>query len=298
MLLITAMAAIAGARPVLAQDSICPQAPAPPPLSIEGSTAHVYKSIQGADLRLHVFAPAHRRSDKLPAVVFFYGGGWMFGNVTAFVPEAKYFAGRGMVAIVADYRGYCRNKADVADEMADAKSAIRWARSHAKELGIDPNRIAASGGSSGGHLALSTATFNTFDDPTENKKISSRPNALVLFYPCVDETTEEERQYSSLALGSHGDDVSPLYHITKGLPPMIVFQGTADSLYASVSKYCTDVGILGNSCEFFKYEGAPHGYFNKAREKEGKWYRETLLEVDRFLTRRGYLQGPSPAALP
>jgi acetyl esterase len=292
MLLVMVIAAIAGGQPVLAvpaQSSICPQTLPPRPLSIEGSTAHVYKSIQGVDLRLHVFAPARRQSDKLPALVYFYGGGWMAGNVTVAVPEAKYLAGRGMVAILVDYRGYCRDKAGVTDEMADAKSAIRWVRSHAKELGIDPKRIAASGRSSGGHLALSTAAFNSFDDPTENKKISSKPNLLVLFYPCVDPTTEEERQYSALALGNHGVDISPAHHMTGGLPPMIVFQGTADSLYAGVNKYCTEVGKLGNSCEFFRYEGAPHGFFNP-EANEGKWYRDVLSGVDDFLTKRGYLK--------
>ncbi len=293
---------IAGASSAFAQSNICAQ-PAfssliqPQPLKVEGATAHVYKSIDGVDLRLHVFTPAHRTSDKLPAVVFFFGGGWMWGNITDSAPQAKYLSGRGMIAILADYRVYCRNKADVTGEMADAKSAIRWVRSHASELGIDPDRIVASGGSSGGHLALSTAAFDNFDDPTENRAIGSRPNALLLFFPCVDLTTDDERQYSSAALGSHGRDVSPLYRIAKGLPPMIILQGTADPLYASVDKYCADVKTFGNSCEFVKYEGAPHGFFRPAAN-EGKWYRAALLETDRFLTKLGYLPGPSPVAIP
>src|SRR6185369_7227454 len=107
----------------------------------------------------------------------------------------------------------------VTEQMADAKSAIRWVRGHAKELGVDPKRIAVSGASSGGHLALSAAAFDSFDEPSENKSISSKPNLLVLFYPCVDQTAEVERQGSAPALGDHGQDVSPLYHVKKGLPP-------------------------------------------------------------------------------
>jgi acetyl esterase/lipase len=294
--------AVAGANSALAESDICMQ-PAvssltqPQPANIEGAPAYVYKSIKGIDLRLHVFTPTNRTSAKLPAIVFFFGGGWMWGNVTESVPQAKYLSSRGMIAILADYRVYCRNKADVTEEMADAKSAIRWVRSHARELGVDPDRIVASGGSSGGHLALSTAAFEKFDEPSDDRAVSSRPDALVLFFPCVDATTDDERQYSSFALGSHGKDVSPLYHIGKGLPPMVILQGTADPLYASVSQYCREVTTLGNSCEFFQYEGAPHGFF-RPTANEGRWYRPALLETDHFLTRLGYLPGPSPAALP
>lgn len=292
------MAAVA-APSALAQTNLCETYASlvkAQPSSIEGSTAHIYKSVNGADLRLHVFTPELRGAGKLPAIVFFFGGGWMWGDVTTSLPQAKYLAGRGMVTVLVDYRVYCRNKVDVTEEMEDAKSAIRWIRSHASELGVDPNRIAASGASSGGHLALSTAAFSSFDDPASSSEISSRPNALVLFAPCVDASTDDERQYSSAALGSHGKDVSPLYHLAKGLPPMIIFQGTADSLYPSVNQYCNEAKALGNSCEFFKYEDAPHGFFNPA-VNQGKWYRQALLETDRFLTKRGYLKGPSPTEL-
>jgi acetyl esterase/lipase len=291
-----------GSSLALAQNSICStpvvaQSVRAQSTGFDGATAHIFKSVDGVDLRLHVFEPTHRSATKLPAIVFFFGGGWMSGDVASLLPQARYFAGRGVVTILADYRVYCRNNVDITQEMADAKSAIRWVRSHAKQLGVDPKRIVASGGSSGGHLALSTAVFDTFDESGEDVRTSSKPNALVLFYPCVDETAEEEKQYSAPALGNHGEDVSPKYHVAKGLPPMIVLQGTGDPLYAGVKKYCADVGKFGNSCEFVQYEVAPHGFFDPARY-DGKWYRPSLLEMDRFLTKLSYLKGPSPKLVP
>ena len=66
---------------------------------------------------------------------------------------------------------------------ADAKSALRYVRAHATELGIDPQRIAAAGGSAGGHLAAFTALVDGLDDPQDDLAVSCKPNALVLFNP-------------------------------------------------------------------------------------------------------------------
>ncbi|MBN86612.1 MAG: hypothetical protein CL885_03730, partial [Dehalococcoidia bacterium] len=72
----------------------------------------------------------------------------------------------------------------------DGKSAIRWVREHASELGIDPNRLAAGGGSAGGHVAATTGVLKGLDNPAEDASVSSRPRALVLFNPVID-TTEK-----------------------------------------------------------------------------------------------------------
>lgn len=87
--------------------------------------------------------------------MFFFGGAWTNGAVTQFARQARYFAQRGMVAIVADYRVFGRHRTSAFEAMADAKSALRWVRAHSAELGIESNRIVAAGGSAGGHIALS-----------------------------------------------------------------------------------------------------------------------------------------------
>ncbi len=102
-----------------------------------------------------------------------------------FEQQCRYLASRGMVAITVDYRVASRHKTKAVDAVRDAKSAVRWFRSHAAELMIDPDRIVAAGGSAGGHLAACTGTLNDFDEPDEDHSVSSRPNALVLFNPAV-----------------------------------------------------------------------------------------------------------------
>lgn len=268
----------------------------PQPIAIEGAITHVYKSIDGVELRLHIFNPqSHSASVKRPAIVFFFGGGWTGGSVEQFAPQSRQLAQRGMIGIVADYRVLNRHHSSAFQAMADAKSAIRWVRSHATELGIDPNRIAAGGGSSGGHLALSSAVFESFDETAEDHSISTRPNALVLFNPAVDTTAEGLKD----RFGDRGNEASPVHHVRAGLPPMVIFHGRSDTTvpYATIERFCKAANDAGGACQLFGYEGATHGFFNPSRER-GKWYTETLLEADRFLTKIGYLSEPVPKPTP
>ena len=267
----------------------------PQPASLEGARSFTYKSIGGTALRLHVFEPpaGQAQPSKRPAIVLFFGGAWMIGTVAEMAPPAAYLASRGMVAIVPEYRVYCRDGANVVDEIADAKSALRWVRAHAGELGVDASRIAASGGSAGGHLALSTAMFDALDPARADAKTSARPDLLVLFYPCVDETTEEEKSYGGYALGTHAEEVSPLFHIAAGLPRTLIIQGTADSLDPSVKKYCASATASGSDCTLIEYDGAPHGFMTPGLDS-GKWYQKALLDMDRFLVAAGYLAGAAP----
>ncbi len=144
---------------------------APQPTSLPGAESKVYKTIGETMLMLHIFQPADRKAGETrPAIVFFFGGGWRQGTVTQFVEHSKHLSSRGMVAIVADYRVKSRHGVTPVECIADAKSAIRWVRSHAKEFGIDPYWIAAGGGSAGGHLAAATATVREFDEKGEDLK--------------------------------------------------------------------------------------------------------------------------------
>jgi len=98
-------------------------------LSITGAITHIYKSVDGAELRLHVFNPPRDvATDKRAAIVFFYGGAWARGSIEKFVPQAMHLAQLGMFGIVADYLVFDRHQTSPFEAMADAKSAIRWVR--------------------------------------------------------------------------------------------------------------------------------------------------------------------------
>ena len=96
-----------------------------------------YKKVGGVELKLHVFKPGgHQASDKRPAVVFFFGGGWKGGTPKQFYEQSRFFAKHGMVAFAAEYRVSNVHKTSPYECVKDGKSAIRWVREYASQWGV------------------------------------------------------------------------------------------------------------------------------------------------------------------
>jgi len=147
----------------------------------------VYKTVGDVELKLHVFEPqGHSADDRRPAIVFFFGGGWKGGSPGQFYPHCIYLAHkRGMWAAAAEYRVKSRHGTTPIECVKDGKSAVRYIRSHANKLGVDPQRIAAGGGSAGGHVAAATATVDAFNEDSDDMSVSAVPDALTIsIEPC------------------------------------------------------------------------------------------------------------------
>jgi len=251
-------------------------------------TAHTFKKIGGAELQLHVFTPEdHKASDKRPAIVFFFGGGWNGGSPSQFYPHCRYLASRGMVAMSAEYRVKSRNKTTPRECVKDGKSAVRWIRQHAEELGVDPMRIAAGGGSAGGHVAAATGTTKGFEEEGQDLEVSSRPAALALFNPVFDNGPDG---YGHSRVKEYWKEFSPMHNIDETTPPTIVFLGTKDKLIPveTAQEYKRLMEEKGRRCDLHLYEGQPHGFFNYSKKES---YTKTVIEMDRFLASLGYLKG-------
>ena len=167
---------------------------------------------------------------------------------------------------------------------------MRWVRSHAAELKIDPSKIVASGGSAGGHLAGATAILDGVDDPTDDLHVSPVPAALVLFNPVLDTT---ETGYGALMIGTNAIDLSLTHHVKPGLPPIILFHGTADHTvpFANAVEFTRRVKAAGGDCRLVPFEGADHGFFNSPLFRKGAStgvYEKVMRDVDDFLTRLGF----------
>ena len=250
----------------------------------------VYKKSGDTTLKLHVFKPeSHKSTDNRSCIIFFFGGGWKRGTPEQFYPHCRYLASRGMIAISAEYRVESRDGTTPYECVKDGKSAIRWIREHAEKLGIDPNRIAAGGGSAGGHVAAATGTVKGFEDSSENLKISSRPDALVLFNPVFDNGPDG---YGYDRVKEHWKEFSPMHNIQTKTPATIIFLGTNDELIpvSTAEKYKEIMNNTGIRCDLHLFPDQAHGFFNY-REGQNTYYYQTVIEADRFLASLGFLEG-------
>jgi len=249
-----------------------------------------YTKTKQADLEIVVHYPqGWKETDKRPGIVFFFGGGWEIGTIKAFEPQAQYLASRGMVTARADYRVKSRHSVTPKDCVDDARSAVRWFRQNAATLGVDPDKIVASGGSAGGHIAACTTLMPGLEP--DGEKVSSKANALILFNPVL-------RFWPQLLKKIDNDEavgkaISPILHLAKDSPPTLLFFGTDDWLYKQGRDFIQRSKELGHRSELFTAEKQPHGFFNQS-----PWREKTLLRTDEFLVSLGYLQGKPTIQVP
>ena len=246
---------------------------------------------KAVELKLHVFEPdGHKPGDKRAAIVFFFGGGWNGGTPSQFFQHCKYLASRGMWAASAEYRVRGRHGTTPFECVTDGKSAVRYIRANAAKLGVDPKRIAAGGGSAGGHVAACTGTVKGMDEKSEDASVSSRPDAMVLFNPVIYCGQDGGCGYSRLK--DRWKEVSPLMNVSKETPPTILFHGKADPVvkYANAEKFAKAIKEAGRRCELVGFDGAKHGFFNFGRDG-GAAYIKTVRAADVFLASLGFLKG-------
>ena len=247
----------------------------------------VYKETPQGELKVHVFFPPDwKEGDRRPGIIFFFGGGWSIGAPQQFFNQAGYFAERGMVAASAEYR--IKSKHDVAPDkcVEDARTAIRWFRSHADELGLDPDRIVGSGGSAGAHLAACAGTGAGRDDEGDDLSVSAKPNALVLFNPAMSFVGREKMLERIGGDEKLAELLSPTVQLTEDDPPALLLFGTADRLLEQGEEFIAKSKQIGHHSELYLAEGQDHGFFNQP-----PWLERTIRRADEFLAKLGYLQG-------
>jgi len=257
----------------------------------QSSDTIIYKNTPERKLTLKVYYPENWKvTDSRKSIIFFFGGGWQGRNFNQFDIHAKYLATRGMVSFVADYR-VTRDAKNLTpkDCIMDAKSAMRYIRSHAIELGISPDSIAASGGSAGGHLAASTACISQYNDPNDDLSISCVPNALILFNPVINNGPDG---YGYDRVKDYYKSFSPTDNIHEGMPPTLIMVGTKD-------KYVSQTTVLdfqkrmiehNNQCDIYYYSNQLHGFFNKGKTNDSQYFHRTFSAMVSFLEGLNYIK--------
>lgn len=257
-----------------------------------------FKETPQGNLSAHLYLPpGWAATDRRPAIVFWVGGGFRSGGVGQFNARAEYFANRGLVTICAEYRG--RNSHGVLLDSCseDARSAMRWVKGHAGDLGIDPQKVIASGGSAGGCLSLLVARAEGPDAKSDDLSIPTRPCAMLLFNPAVGDGVMDTVGWGGAAQEAVNAQISALDTPRKDEPPAIFFFGTEDRFLRVSAKFHHLVHEQGGVSELWVADKMGHGFFNTQ-----PWHDETTRLADDFLVSLGYLVGkssirPNPAAV-
>jgi acetyl esterase/lipase len=229
-----------------------------------------YLTASNWDAKLDLYVT--RTPDKpLPTMIWIHGGGWTGGTKESASNIPVYLA-MGMNVVNVEYRLARVAQAPAAVE--DCRCALRWVIQHAKEYGIEANRIVVAGGSAGGHLALTTgmlpasAGLDRQCPGPDNLRVA----AIVNWYGIadVDELLDgpNMRPYAVTWLGSAPDReqiakrVSPLSYVRAGLPPVLSIHGDADPTVphtqsVRLHKALADAGVAN---ELMTIPGGKHGF--------------------------------------
>lgn len=237
----------------------------------------VYASLAGEALHLDVFRPAG--DEVLPAVVALVGGGWTKCNKVRFESFCITLASHGYVALNVNYRLAPAHRWPAC--MLDTKTAVRWARAHARQHGIDAKRVGALGSSAGAHLAAMLAVTSeekAFDDGP-HKEQPSRVSAAVCLCPPVDMTALYEIFHKSavdvpaVLLGGTPQEApeayrsaSPVTYINGKSAPCLFIHGTDDKIvpFEPTRQMAERMRQFGVDSEFIALPGVGHGVHDVA----------------------------------
>ena len=228
----------------------------------------------GGDLPLRLYRPSSER--PLPALLYFFGGGWVLGTIDTADGVARSLANSsGALVVVPGYRLAPEHTFPAAID--DCYAALRWVAGHADEIGADPARLAVGGDSAGGNLAAAVALLARADGPALAGQL--------LVYPNTDQMADDQSMraaddpflfnrhsvawYRQHYLADPADAASPLASPLRaeslaGLPPALVITAEYDPLRDQGEAYARRLADDGVAVELSRYPGMAHGFFTMA----------------------------------
>ena len=237
----------------------------------------VFRRVAGVELRLDVVAPAEP-GERRPAILQIHGGSWVMGDKREQGwPLLSHLAANGWVCFNANYR--LSPGATFPDHLVDLKAALAWIREHADDWGIDPDFIAVTGGSAGGHLAaLMALSANDPEYQPGFEDADTTLQACVPIYGVYDFTSRLGenrlpfwyRRLEQQIMKAFRDEepekfrrASPIERIHPGAPPFFVIHGDRDTLApVEEARYFADeLGkVSGAPVHYAELSGAQHAF--------------------------------------
>jgi acetyl esterase/lipase len=254
-----------------------------------------------AELLLDVFRPPRQNG---AGIVVLVSGGWRSGTpIEPFLFAPLLRRGYTVFAV----RHVSQPECPIGGIVEDMHRAVRFIRHGAAGYGIDPGRIGVTGGSSGGHLALMLATCGgpgpgDAADPVDRE--SSAVQCVACFYPPTDllnlgastENPGDGGPPKSFKRGFGprgqtlsewkllGRELSPIYHVTSALPPILIVHGDADTLVPldQSLRFAAEAEGVGRPVRLEVRPGKGHGWptlvFDLPRFAD--WFDEHLARAD------------------
>lgn len=233
-----------------------------------------YSRPDGRDLLMNAFVPSG--DGPFPAVIIAHGGGWEAGDKVTYVsPIFAPLARAGFAWFSIDYRlaPYVHNS----QQLDDLRAAIRYVRSHAEVFHVKQNRIATLGESASGQMVTQVAS-----EPCPGCEVQ----AVVSFYGVYDFTgwanRDDTRPTLDRVFGNWDAETllrySPLHHVRKDLPPILLIQGTNDELYRGTLAYAEHLKQQDARYDLILLDGAPHGMENWVGHVEWEFYKTRLID--------------------
>jgi acetyl esterase/lipase len=224
----------------------------------------------GRDLKCDVYNPPQSGPNR-PGVLLVHGGGWMQGDRTQLRGYGILLGRLGYVCVATEYRLTGESKWPA--QIHDVKACLRWMRANADRLGIDPDKIAVSGNSAGGHLSLmiaGTQNMPEFEGDGGNPGVSTSVAACIAFYAPVRLAELYERRKDAMlpqlfaadATRATHEAASPITHAANNFPPTCLIHGNKDELvsYRESLHMYDALMAAGARAELHMYDGVPHGF--------------------------------------
>lgn len=263
-----------------------------------GATLQVAGQPYGAGERnkLNIWVPTGtKKTDKLPVLVFLYGGGWYSGVRDDYGFAGRAFAKQGFVVVIPDYR--IVPEGHWPDFLHDSAAAVAWTDAHIARYGGDPDRIALSGHSAGAYNAMMLAL-----DPRWMKAAGSDASVIrgvaalagpADFYPF------EKGGRADVAMGDIRpvEQTQPITFVRADAPPLWLGHGTADTVVRvrNSQRLAAAMHKVGGSATLREYGGLSHNDLVMALTKPLAYKGPILPEMTDFLrgvTARRVSQAP------
>lgn len=251
-----------------------------------GTANLTYRIASNVELKLDLYAPQGLTAPN-PTVINVHGGGWVEGTRESEIPILLPYLARGFTVVNVGYR--LGRVAPAPAAVEDLRCALRWLVNNAERFKIDRDRIVITGGSAGGHLALTTAlltsasgfdaTCPTNDDrrwTSGEEEPALKVAAVVNWFGITDVADLLEgphaKHYAIEWLGARPDRrelaraLSPLTMVRRGAAPVLTIHGDADQLvpYSHAVRLHEALDKAGVPNRLISVSQGGHGGFSKA----------------------------------